>query len=265
LGHLTVVLKWPTDISMSARHSVLLHVSLSLNLPFGTSYHLLLGGPRVIWDTQQWYWSGSLAFPCPQGTVYYCMCPSAWTFLLTQANTCFLVAPGSSFMTSTTLWWGRKEARFSLDPWRVSWMAIARTVGSLEYIWDPALAVCISCTRGSNVAIKIHCWTWGGRGGWDQLIWLVRSLLRNLMAMRANTDLEKLHILLGGGVNLSQHVWQLGNNAIPTFSWSRVNGHWFTKEANVVLLNYGMDWPLRVRLGLYVSPEERLWWQHTLT
>ena len=48
------------------------------------------------------------------------------------------------------------------------------------------------------MAIKIHCWTWGGRGGWDQLIWLVRSLLRNLMAMRANTDLEKLHILLGG-------------------------------------------------------------------
>ena len=57
--------------------------------------------------------------------------------------TCFLEAPGLSFIPSTTSWCGQNKAHWRLASWSVSWVAIAQTVESLEYMSDPALAAWI--------------------------------------------------------------------------------------------------------------------------
>ena len=68
---------------------------------------------------------------------------SAWMLDFAHATTFLLEAPGSSIMASTTTWCGRNKAHWRLASCWISLVAMARTVGSLEHMWDPALAAWI--------------------------------------------------------------------------------------------------------------------------
>ena len=62
---------------------------------------------------------------------------SAWILALTRDKTFFLGPQGSSSITPITTWWGRKETCW--DSRRVTWVAMARTLESLESMCEPTL------------------------------------------------------------------------------------------------------------------------------